>query len=113
VSSSYKAVFRLTVLATVTTALLITDGIVLMATNGLKSDATNVFPVLGGSLGGTTRTSGANILVMAAILALVTIAGWVYCRRLKAAQPGAGAQPAASASAAPRSGSDAVARHDS
>jgi uncharacterized membrane protein len=106
-STSYKTVFRLTMVATVITVLLFIDGIVLMATNGLQSDATNVFPVLGGSLGNATRTSGANIIIMAVIMAIVTVAGWVYTSRVKAAQQRAAAQPAAAASP-----SAATARHD-
>lgn len=111
-NASYKTVFRLTAVATVITVLLFTDGVVLMATNGLKKDATNVFPVLGGSLGSTTRSSGANIIIMAVILALVTIAGWVYCARLRAAQQRAANGTAAVSGTSAKPGSPATARHD-
>lgn len=114
-NAAYTTVRRLTIAATVITALLFIDGIVLMATNGLKSDTTNVFPVLGGSLGNTTRPSGVNIIIiMAVILAIITGIGWVYSARMRAAQRrrDGGSVATASAGAVRTSGSPAAARHD-
>jgi hypothetical protein len=78
VSKSSK---RLVILGAVLAAFVLIDGIVLAATGGLSSDATPIFPVLGGPFA-KTRSSGTSLIIIGALLALLTAAGgWLLARR--------------------------------
>lgn len=82
---------RFLILAAILAAAVLADGIVLAATNGLSSDATPVFPVLGGSFA-KTRNSGTSLIILGVLMELVIVAAWfVMGRRARRIQAGAGA----------------------
>ncbi len=81
VTGSYKTVRRMTIVGAVLAAFLLVDGFVLFLTGGLNGDATPVFLFLGGSFATANRSSGTNLLIMGALLALVTFAGWWWLGR--------------------------------
>jgi hypothetical protein len=70
-----KSVRRFTILGACVSAFVLIDGIILLVTGGLSSDATPVFPVLGGSFS-ATRSSGTSLVIMGVLLAVITIVGW-------------------------------------
>ena len=74
-SGSNKTIRRLTILGGLLSAFVLIDGVVLLVTGGLSSDATPVFPMLGGTFS-ATRSSGTSLIIMGALLAVVTFAGW-------------------------------------
>ena len=71
----YKMVRRLTIAGSVVAALLLVDGLILFFTNGLSSDATPVFPVLGGTFA-KTHSSGTSLIIMAVMRGIVLAVGW-------------------------------------
>lgn len=85
-TGSYKTVRRFTILGGCVAAFVLIDGLVLLVTNGLSSDATPVFPMLGGGFS-KTHSSGASLIILGIILAVVSFAGWwTLGRRLRAAE---------------------------
>jgi len=71
----YEMVRRLTIIGSVVAALLLVDGLILFFTNGLSSDATPVFPVLGGTFS-KAHSSGTSLIIMAVMLGIVVAVGW-------------------------------------
>ncbi len=95
---NYIAVRRTTILGLIMTGFLLVDGLVLLLTNGLTMDAGPLFPWLGGSFN-SNRSSGAGLLVIAAIALVVMAVGWfAYGRKVRAeyqeSLKGAGMNPA-------------------
>ncbi len=74
-SGGNKTIRRFTILGACVSAFVLIDGVVLLVTGGLSSDATPVFPVLGGSFS-ATRSSGTSLLIMDVLLAVITLVGW-------------------------------------
>lgn len=70
-----KSVRRFTILGACVSAFVLIDGVILLVTGGLSSDATPVFPVLGGSFS-ATRSSGTSLVIMGVLLAVITLVGW-------------------------------------
>jgi hypothetical protein len=70
-----KSVRRFTILGACVSAFVLIDGVILLLTGGLSSDATPVFPVLGGSFS-ATRSSGTSLVIMGVLLAVITLVGW-------------------------------------
>jgi hypothetical protein len=84
-SGNWTVVRRMTILGAVLTLFFLVDGLVLLLTNGLGSDAGPVFPWLGGSFT-KNRSSGAGLLIIGVIALLVMLVGWfAYGRRVRAA----------------------------
>lgn len=71
---------RFLILAAVFATAVLADGIILAATGGLRSDATPVFPVLGGSFA-KTRNSGTSLIIIGVLFELVVVAAWVVMGR--------------------------------
>jgi hypothetical protein len=93
---SQKSLRRFLIVAAVLSALLLIDGIVLKATNGLSSDSTPVLPVLGGSFA-KTHNSGTSLIVLGALMALLTLLGWwTRARRQRGTQTAGHTQAVAS-----------------
>lgn len=114
-TGSYKVVRRFTIAGGLAATAVLIDGLVLLFTNGLSSDATPVFPVLGGVFS-RTRSSGASLVILAAIMIALTLVGrWTLGRRLRAEEqrPAASSDVQGDASRRSMSGPTAVAQHDS
>ncbi len=80
----YRLVVRMTVVGVLVTAFCLVDGLVLLLTDGLRSDAGPLFPWLGGVFT-KNRSSGAGLLVIGALGAIVMLVGWLtYGRRVRA-----------------------------
>ncbi len=80
---NYLVVRRMTILGVVMTTFLVVDGLVLLLTNGLTMDAGPLFPWLGGSFN-SNHSSGAGLLVIAAIALVVMAVGWfAYGRKVR------------------------------
>ena len=95
--STPRRLRRFLIVAAALASLVLIDGIVLAATNGLGQDATPVFPVLGGSFS-KTRNSGTSLIILGILMELVTLTAWlVLSRRARQAQQRAGGSPAARA----------------
>ncbi len=74
-----KVLRRLTIFGLLIGAFVFIDGLVLLFTNGLTSDATPIFPVLGFA---KTRSSGASVVILGvAILVLTVVGRWWMGRR--------------------------------
>ncbi len=62
-TGSHTTVRRFCVVGALGSAFMLIDGLVLLITNGLHSDATQVFPVLGGAFS-KTRASGTSLIIL-------------------------------------------------
>jgi protein-S-isoprenylcysteine O-methyltransferase Ste14 len=98
---SRKALTRFAIAAAVIGAMLFVDGLVLSFTNGLKTDASPILPVLGGTFS-KTRSSGASLIVLGVVLVVLALVGrWWLTRRVNAQDRGdtgsSGAAPACKA----------------
>ena len=71
---------RFLIFAAVLATAVLADGIILAATGGLSSDATPVFPVLGGSFA-KTRNSGTSLIIIGVLMELVIMAAWIVTSR--------------------------------
>jgi hypothetical protein len=110
VTGSYRTVRRFTLVGAALSAFLVIDGLVLFATGGLSSDATPVFPVLGGSFASASRSSGTNLIIIGVIMSLVTLAGWWRIGRpLRAAERRDRQSPPEPAAPARQAGPEAAA----
>jgi len=69
-----KALRRFAIFGAVIGAFVFIDGLVLLLTNGLGSDATPVLPVLGGSFV-KTRSSGASVVILGVVIIVLTLVG--------------------------------------
>lgn len=97
---SRKALTRFSIAAVVVGAVVFVDGLVLLSTDGLKTDASPILPVLGGSFS-KTRSSGASLIVLGVVIVVMALVGrWWLSRRVEAVGRG----EASSAGAAPASG---------
>ena len=107
-SGNYRTIRRFTILGACLSAFVLLDGVVLLVTGGLSSDATPVFPMLGGSFN-ATRSSGTSLLIMGVLLAVITFAGWWKLgRRLRDAQRSASSGSAKTPGVMPGSAESAV-----
>ena len=70
---------RLTIFGFLIGTFVFVDGLVLLFTNGLGTDASPIFPVLGFS---KTRSSGASVVILGVLILVLTAAGrWWMGRR--------------------------------
>jgi hypothetical protein len=79
----WRVVKRMMIVGGVLTAFFLVDGLVLLLTDGLNSDAGPLFPWLGGVFS-ENRSSGAGLLIIGVLALIVLAVGWVaYGRKVR------------------------------
>lgn len=104
-----KALWRFSIAAIIVGFAVFVDGLVLLFTDGLKTDASPILPVLGGMFS-KTRSSGASLVVLGIAIVVLTLIGrWWLARKMPAEGTADVEAPEAVSSATPGPTVDRVA----